>query len=82
MSWVEEYKSNRHEAKQRLERYEKELDGIYTGMTSENVVDRVRRRNELMILINNLRTWLGMKEKPSGQDAMNYNVTPVCRINI
>lgn len=81
MGWVIEYKNNKFEAKNRLEAYEKELEACYVGMTSENIIDRVRRRNELLILINNLRTWLGLNS-PQGENRMDYKITPLVRINL
>lgn len=75
MGWVEEYKANRYEVKKRLEACEKELEHIYDGMNANNVLDRVNRRNELMIMINNLRTWLGLNYQPSAaNEPMKYNI--------
>jgi hypothetical protein len=66
-------------AVQRLEKLSKRADELLTGLTADNILDRIRERNAVMIQVNNLKTKLS--EKPTTCDEMNYKITPVVRLN-
>lgn len=65
-------------AVQRLEKLSKRADELLTGLTAENMTERVRERNAVMIQIENLKKRLN--EKPTTCEEMEYKVVPVVRL--
>jgi hypothetical protein len=68
-------------AEKRLKALQAELDAIYTNMTALNMEQRVRRRSELLIAIQNLKKWLSDYKAPAGEaNRMDYGITPLVKL--
>lgn len=65
-------------AVRRLEKLSKRADELLTGLTAENMTERIRERNAGMIQINNLKKRLS--EKPTTCEEMEYRIAPVTRL--
>lgn len=65
-------------AAQKLERLTKEAERLLTGLTADNMTERIRERNAVMIQINNLKKRLS--EKPTTCEEMEYRIAPVTRL--
>lgn len=66
-------------AVQRLEKLSKKADELLTGLTADNMEERIRERNVVAIQISNLKKRLS--DKPSTSDEMEYHISPVTRLN-
>jgi hypothetical protein len=66
-------------ALQRLEKLSKRADELLTGITADNLLDRIRERNAVMIQVNNLKKRLS--EKATTCEEMEYHISPVTRLN-
>lgn len=56
-----------------IERLQKQADAMLTGLTGDNIIERLDERNRLMLRITNLKKWIA---PPSAADhQVSYGVT-------
>jgi len=66
-------------AVQRLEKLSKRADELLTGLTAENMENRLSERNAVAIQISNLKKKLS--EKQDTNEVMQYHISPITRLN-
>ncbi|MPL87609.1 hypothetical protein SDC9_33610 [bioreactor metagenome] len=69
------------DAKRKLEEANKRAEELLTGLTGDNMVQRLNERNAVMLRVASLKRRIeGTTDETT--KPMDYKVTPVCRINI
>ncbi len=56
-----------------IERLQKEADALLTGLTGDNIIQRLEARNRLILRISNMKKWL--KPASTADQQMSYGVT-------
>ncbi len=69
------------EAKKKLEAALKRAEELLTGLTGDNMADRLNERSAVMMRVESLKRRIdGTRDDTT--KPMDYKVTPVCRISV
>jgi phosphopantetheine adenylyltransferase len=69
------------DAKRKLEEALKRAEELLTGLTGDNMAQRLNERSSVMLRVESLKRRIDGTTDAITK-AMDYKVTPVCRINI
>jgi len=69
------------EAKKKLEEALKRAEELLTGLTGDNMAQRLNERSAVMMRVESLKRRIDGTTDATTK-ALDYKVTPVCRINI
>ena len=63
----------KYQMRDEIERLQLEADAKLTGLTGDNIIERLDERNRLMLRISNMKKWLSPASTADQQ--MSYGVT-------